>query len=100
MRYMLAAISTIALVAASLAQAPAAPAVIVIRAGTQIDGTSGEPRHDQVIILRGDRIESVSDASSTKPPTGATIIDLSKANVLPALIASHTHILLERKDAD
>src|SRR3989475_7443985 len=98
MRYMLAAISTIALVAASLAQAPAAPAVIVIRAGTLIDGKSGEPRHDQVIIIRGDRIESVSDASSTKPPTGATIIDLSKATVLPGLIDSHTHIFLQGED--
>src|SRR5437764_7893470 len=98
MRYMLAAISTIALVAASLAQAPAAPAVIVIRAGTLIDGKSGEPRHDQVIIIRGDRIESVSDASSTKPPTGATVIDLSKATVLPGLIDSHTHIFLQGED--
>ncbi len=71
MRYMLAAISTITLVAASLAQAPTAPGVIVIRAGTLIDGKSDQPRHDQVIIIRGDRIESVSDASSTKAPAGA-----------------------------
>src|SRR5256714_1520985 len=98
MRYMLAAISTIALVAASLAQAPAARAVIVIRAGPLIDGKSGEPRHDQAIIIRGDRIESVSDASSTKPPTGATIIDLSKEAVLPGLIDSHTHIFLQGED--
>src|SRR5436853_648513 len=98
MRYMLAAISTIALVAASLAQAPAAPAVIGIRAGMLIDGKSGEPRHDQVIIIRGDRIESVSDASSTKPPAGATVIDLSKATVLPGLIDSHTHIFLQGED--
>src|SRR5438045_7934276 len=98
MRYMLAAISTIALVAASLAQAPVAPAVIVIRAGMLIDGKSGEPRHDQVISIRGDRIESVSDASSTKPPTGATVIDLSKATVLTGLIDSHTHIFLQGED--
>src|SRR3989454_3139823 len=100
MRYMLAAISTIALVAASLAQAPEAPppAVVVIRAGTLIDGKSDQPRHDQVIIIRGNRIESVSDASSTKPPAGATVIDLSKATVLPGLIDSHTHIFLQGED--
>src|SRR5207244_10693643 len=94
MRYMLAAISTIALVAASLAQAPAAPAVIVIRAGMLIDGKSGEPRHDQVIIIRGDRLESVSDASCTKPPTGANVIDLPKATDLPGLIDSTTKIFI------
>src|SRR5947209_20321387 len=63
-----------------------------------IDGKSGEPRHDQVIIIRGDRIESVSDASSTKPPTGATVIDLSNATLLPGLIDSHTHIFLWGED--
>src|SRR2546428_1812905 len=100
MRYMLAAISTIALVAASLAQAPAAPppAVVVIRAGTLIDGKSDQPRHEQVSTMRADRIESVSDASSTKPPAGATVIDLSKATVLPGLIDSHTHIFLQGED--
>ena len=71
----------------------------VIRAGTLIDGKSDAPRHDQVIVIRGNLIDSVSDAASTKIPQGATVIDLSKETVLPGLIDSHTHIFLQGEDA-
>ncbi|HEV2715810.1 MAG TPA: amidohydrolase family protein [Terriglobales bacterium] len=98
MRSMMAVLSAIAFVVSSLAQAPAAPAITVIRAGTLIDGKSDQPKHDQVIIVRGNRIESVSDASSSKAPAGATVIDLSKATVLPGFIDSHTHIFLQGED--
>jgi imidazolonepropionase-like amidohydrolase len=80
-------------------QAGSAPAqVTVIRAGTLIDGKSDKPRHDQVIVIRGNRIENVSDAASAKIPDGATVIDLSKQTVLPGLIDSHTHIFLQGED--
>ena len=48
--------------------------VTVIRAGTLIDGKSDRPRRDQVIVIRGNRIESVSDAASAKTPAGATVL--------------------------
>jgi imidazolonepropionase-like amidohydrolase len=70
----------------------------VIRAGTLIDGKSDTPRHDQVIILRGNRIENISDADSAKIPDGANVIDLSHATVLPGLIDSHTHIFLQGEE--
>lgn len=72
--------------------------VTAIRAGTLIDGKSDKPRHDQVIVIRGNRIESVTDASNAKIPTGATVIDFSKETVLPGLIDSHTHIFLQGED--
>ncbi|MFL6443185.1 MAG: amidohydrolase family protein [Candidatus Sulfotelmatobacter sp.] len=72
--------------------------VTVIRAGTLIDGKSDKPRANQVIVIRGNRIESVSDASSAKIPAGASEIDLSKQTVLPGLIDSHTHIFLQGED--
>jgi imidazolonepropionase-like amidohydrolase len=90
------AVSTTALSAdAQVANSNAAPAVSAIRAGMLIDGTSDKPRPDQVIVVRGNRIESVSDAAHAKVPSGATVIDLSKATVMPGLIDSHTHIFLQ-----
>ncbi len=77
--------------------APASP-VTVIRAGSLIDGKSDKARRDQVIVIRGDRIESVSDSASAKIPAGAAVVDLSKETVLPGLIDSHTHIFLQGED--
>jgi imidazolonepropionase-like amidohydrolase len=74
------------------------PSVTVIRAGVLIDGKSNTPRHDQVIIVRGNRIESVTEAASAKIPSGATVIDLPKATLLPGLIDCHTHIFLQGED--
>ena len=70
----------------------------VIRAGTLIDGRSDTVKHDQIIIIRGNRIAAVDDAASAKIPAGAGVIDLSHATVLPGLIDSHTHIFLQGED--
>jgi imidazolonepropionase-like amidohydrolase len=67
----------------------------VIHVGILIDGTSDTPRRNQVIITRGQRIESVGDEAGAKIPEGANAIDLSHSTVLPGLIDSHTHIFLQ-----
>jgi imidazolonepropionase-like amidohydrolase len=82
----------------AVAQSTPVPSVTVVRAGTLIDGKSDTPRHNAVIVVRGNRIESVSDAASAKIPADAAVIDLSKATVLPGLIDSHTHIFLQGED--
>jgi imidazolonepropionase-like amidohydrolase len=79
-------------------QATPSQPLTIIRAGTLIDGVSNTPRHDQVITIRANKIESVSDAASANLPPGATIIDLSHATVLPGLIDAHTHIFLQGED--
>src|SRR4029453_12863944 len=59
----------------ALPAAPEAP-VTVIRAGTLIDGKSAAPRRGQVIVVRGNRIESVGDAAAARIPEGAKVVDL------------------------
>jgi imidazolonepropionase-like amidohydrolase len=74
---------------------PAAPdKVYAVHASTLIDGTSAQPRHNVVVVVRGNKIESVSEGGN--PPAGAEVIDFpSSVTVLPGLIDTHTHIFLQ-----
>src|SRR5690242_4041136 len=72
-------------------------ALTVIRAGTLIDGASNLPRKNQLIFVRGEHIEKVTEASG-EIPKDAKVINLSAATVLPGLIDSHTHIFLWGED--
>jgi len=77
---------------------PVLKPMTVIRAGVLIDGESATPRRNQVIIIRGNVIAEVSDASAARIPSGAEVIDLSQATVLPGLIDAHTHIFLQGEE--
>jgi imidazolonepropionase-like amidohydrolase len=97
MRYLASCVYAVCLIIALSSQTPAQQ-ITVIRAGTLIDGKSDQPRHDQAIVIRGNHIDTVSDSGTTKIPSGANLIDLSKATVLPGLIDSHTHIFLQGEE--
>ena len=77
---------------------PNQPQVTVIRAGTLIDPRTDTPKHHQVIVIRGTKIETVGDEDTVKASAGANVIDLSNATVLPGMIESHTHLFLQGED--
>lgn len=82
----------------SLAAAQEQPA-LVLRAANLIDGASDQVKHDQVIVIRGNRIVAAGDAASVKIPPGARTLDLgANTTVLPGMIDTHTHLFLQGED--
>jgi imidazolonepropionase-like amidohydrolase len=79
-----------AIVVALSAQAPTR---IAIRAGRLIDGRTDRLISNALIVVEGSRIMSVTPGGA--PPAGASVLDLSRATVLPGLIDAHTHLLLQ-----
>ena len=66
--------------------------LMYIKAGTMIDVQAGEIRHDQVITIRGERIERVDPAGEIRMDDAAVVIDLGDKFVLPGLIDLHDHL--------
>jgi imidazolonepropionase-like amidohydrolase len=64
---------------------------IAIKAGRLIDGTGAPAVEKVVVIVRGERIESVGRASSISIPKGLRVIDLSADTVMPGMIDGHSH---------
>ena len=68
----------------------------IIKCGRLINPVDGSVTRNAIIVVRGGVIERVGAALNI--PAGAKVVDLSAYTVLPGLIDSHTHILLQPED--
>ena len=73
-------------------QTPAPDHWIAVRAGRLFDAKSEKLVTNQVVTIKGDRIVEVGPAERVKIASGAEVIDLSHATLLPGLIDAHTHV--------
>ena len=69
----------------------AEPRPIALKAARLIDGRGGAVVAPAVVVVRGNKIESIG---GTVPPD-AQVIDLGDSTLLPGLIDAHVHVLLQ-----
>jgi len=89
------AIALTSLAAAALvAQQP--PAVTAIKAARLFDGKSESTISEAVVLVEAGRITAAG--SRLAVPTGARVIDLGDATILPGFIDAHVHVTDESSD--
>ena len=96
----LAVLLAVSIPAGSIAQAPPQPAApvqaVLIKAGRLVDGRSQQVQTNVGILVDGERIKAVGPLAQVQGQAGnARVIDLSQMTVLPGLIDTHTHLLLQ-----
>lgn len=71
--------------------------VTLIKAARLLDPRSGSVLSPAAVLVEGGRIKEVGapERLQAAAPAGVTTIDLGSATVLPGLIDSHTHLLLD-----
>ncbi len=66
--------------------------VVALRGVRLIDGTGAAATEGRTVILRGDRIEAVGDASLAVPKD-AKVLELAGRTVYPGLVGMHNHLM-------
>jgi len=74
---------------------PGPDRVYAIKAGKLVDPEKGTTETNQVIVVRGKKIEAVG--ANLTIPTDAKVIDLSKSTVFPGMFDAHTHLCMTLK---
>jgi len=74
---------------------PAVPQTVILLAPARVwDGTDAPAHEGWVVLVRGERIESLGPKAQITAPAGATTIDLPGTTLIPGMIEGHSHLLL------
>lgn len=90
---LLIAISAFVAQLAFAAQTPESAPAVVLKAAHLFDSKTGRLSDNGVVVVRGDRILSIGNASAA--PANARVIDLGDATLLPGFIDAHVHLTSE-----
>jgi imidazolonepropionase-like amidohydrolase len=82
-------------VCAAQAQKPA-PKTIVLKAARMFDGKSDSLTKPGLVVITDGKIAAVGAGAAI--PSGAEVIDLGDATLLPGFIDAHTHLSMEASD--
>jgi imidazolonepropionase-like amidohydrolase len=67
---------------------------VILQGATLIDGTGSPPRHNSVVVLKDDRILTVTDKAkyTTIYPKDSAVINLTGRFLIPGLFDMHAHV--------
>ena len=81
--------------AQSVAQATGEhPATVLLRPDRVFDAEDGRTHEGWAVLIEGNRIAAVGPASDIQAPSGAEVLELPGATLLPGLIEAHAHLFL------
>ena len=88
------ALMVVLLLSVRLGAQSAAPLTLV-KAGRLLDPRTGDVIEPAFVLIETDKIKQVGSSSQIRVPSGAQILDLGSATLLPGLIDGHTHLFLD-----
>jgi imidazolonepropionase-like amidohydrolase len=71
---------------------------LAITNGTIIDGHGGDPITGMTILIEGEHIAAIGRADQLTLPRETTVIDAMGGSILPGLIDTHVHFIMEYPD--
>jgi imidazolonepropionase-like amidohydrolase len=76
-----------------VAQSPAP--VTLVKAARLLDPRTGNVLSPAAVLIENAKIKEVGAPTKVQAPSGAKVVDLGSATLLPGLITGHAHLLLD-----